>query len=122
MNQKELEEYAWEKTTNVVAGYDSDMYRKDACGAWIKRDLFGRKDNDYAWGIDYIYPISLGGDGRPENIRALQWKNIISKGNDYPSYEALIIAIGNDNVEERRSMIVNDKKRNVLSHIYDSEK
>lgn len=108
---------AWKKA-RIVEGYPPEMYRKDACGAWIAWDKYGRRDNDFGWEIDHIYPESLGGDNQPDNLRALHYLNNISKGDDYPSYMAAVKAEGNENIRKERSLIVNEKIREKLSQLY----
>ncbi len=51
---------AWEKAT-VVVGYDSNVYRKDECGAWIARKQYGKRNLSFGWEIDHIKPQSKGG-------------------------------------------------------------
>lgn len=108
---------AWQYTT-IVDGYDPNMYRKDSCGAWIRWDMYGRQDNIFGWEVDHIYPQQRGGDDNPKNLRALQHQNNASKGNDYPSYEAVVIAQNNTNIESHQNLIVNEAKRKELAQIY----
>jgi len=68
----------WEKGT-VVSGYDKNVWRKDQCGAWIKRDRYGDRDSKYGWEIDHIKPSSDGGGDELSNLRPLQWENNASK-------------------------------------------
>lgn len=56
---------AWSKAREVD-GYDKNMFRKDACGAWIVWSKYGARDNDYGWEIDHIYPVERGGDNHPK--------------------------------------------------------
>ena len=72
-------EQVWNKGT-AVPNYDPNVWRKDTCGAWINHTTRnGRRDNpvDYEWEIDHIDPN--GGDD-VANLRPLQWKNNLSKG------------------------------------------
>lgn len=117
LSEEEKRREAWKYTT-IVEGYDSNMYRKDSCGAWIRWDMYGRQDNIFGWEVDHIYPKKLGGDDNPKNLRALQHQNNASKGDDYPSYESVITSEGNTNIELHQSLIVNEAKRNELAKIY----
>lgn len=108
---------AWSKA-RVIEGYDKNMFRKDACGAWIAWNKYAQRDNDYGWEIDHIYPVKLGGDNHPENLRALHYRNNISKADDYPSYIAAVRAEDNENVPCERPVSVNRNKQKRLSNIY----
>lgn len=70
----------------------------DACDAIIRRGSYGRDDDFFGWEVDHIVPKSLLEDnGVPQeliddfrNLRPLNWRNNVSKGNDYPEYKAEI--------------------------------
>ena len=102
----------------IVDGYNENLFRKDACGAWIAWEKYGLQDNDFGWEIDHIYPKILGGDESPDNLRALQHQNNASKGNDYPSYTAAITSQGNSNIEDEKYLTVNKNTRERLKALY----
>lgn len=108
---------AWGKAQEVD-GYDPDLFRKDCCGAWIVRNAYGNVDSIYGWEIDHVYPQSLGGGNDPENLRAMQWENNRSKGNDYPYYTAMVLSEGNKNIHSSKPLKVNDKLQEKLSILY----
>lgn len=110
-------EKVWQ-TARTVDGIDARMVRKDPCGAWIVRDKYGMADNEYGWEIDHIYPLALGGDDNPQNLRAMNCANNRSKGDSYPSYIVAMTAEGQINVPVRRVLKVNRAKREVLEAIY----
>ena len=110
-------EKVWQ-TARAVDGIDARMVRKDPCGAWIVRDKYGMADNEYGWEIDHIYPLALGGDDNPQNLRAMNCANNRSKGDSYPSYIVAMTAEGQINVPVRRVLKVNRAKREVLEAIY----
>lgn len=66
----------WEKAT-PMGNNDPDKWRQDQCEAWIYRAAYGDRNSEYGWEIDHIDPN--GGDSF-ENLRPLQWKNNLSKG------------------------------------------
>lgn len=110
---EELKRKVWEKG-RIVNNYNPQMFRKDACGAWIMWDKYGDRDSIYGWEIDHILPQNLGGPDILVNLRPLQYQNNISKGIDYPSYTAVVTAEGNKNVEVIRHLVVNEDVRRSL--------
>jgi len=107
----------WDRA-RIIDGTDKNLFRQDACGAWIRWDKYGDRDSQYGWEVDHIYPLSLGGDDSDCNLRALHCQNNISKGNDYPSYLSVLTSSGINNVTSERYLTVNEKKREQLRQIY----
>ncbi|MCK9595440.1 MAG: HNH endonuclease [Candidatus Omnitrophica bacterium] len=71
----------WEKGV-IVPGYDSSVWRKDTCGAWICRSFYGNREASYGWEIDHIKPSACGGGDNLDNLRPLQWQNNASRQDD----------------------------------------
>ena len=121
----ELKLAVWNKA-KTEEGYNPDLFRKDACGAWISWNQYGVKDNLYGWEIDHICPRDLLEElGYSEeeiwninNLRAIQCMNNISKSNDYPSYTAVVTSDGRVNIETQKSMTVNQWTQNRLLELY----
>lgn len=120
-----LKKSVWEKG-RIVEGFNSDMYRKDACGAWMVWDKYGITDNMYGWQIDHIYPVNRlkRMDVSDEeiwdlkNLRPLQHQNNASKADDYPSYTSVVTAEGNRNIHKEANLVVNVKIRELLREFY----
>lgn len=116
---------AWDRA-KVVEGYDKSRFRKDACGAWIIRDMYGDADSLYGWVIDHVVPQSLLRErgvseqmiDDPQNLRALQHENNASKKDDYPSYTAVVTSEEEKNISSCQFLTVNSKKQAVLKKLY----
>ncbi len=65
----------WEKG-KVVSDNDKNLWRKDDCDAWIRRNDYGNRNSQYGWEIDHINP---GGGDDLSNLRPLQWQNNVDK-------------------------------------------
>lgn len=115
----------WEKGI-IVDNYDSKIVRKDACGAWIIRDLFGDKDSSYGWEVDHIVPKSLlekrGYEDEEidaiENLRPLNCANNNSKSDSYPSYKAVLIAKGESNISCDKTFVINQETQQKLQELF----
>lgn len=72
----ELVQQVWEKG-RVDPQADPAVWRKDECGAWIRRTHYGNRDSEFGWEIDYI---TAGGPARPDNLRVVHWENYLAGG------------------------------------------
>lgn len=108
----------WNKA-RIVEVYNADIIRKDTCGAWIVRNQYGIRDSIFGWEIDHVYPESLGGGDDMDNLRAMQWENNVSKGDDFPSYKSRVQAEGSNNVYKEEQYTINDDLRMKLEALYD---
>lgn len=49
----ELMDAVWEHG-RVMPEADSTLWRQDACGAWMRRDCFGRGNSEFGWKIEKV--------------------------------------------------------------------
>jgi len=79
----------WKKG-KITTGYDADTYRKDTCGAWMKRTDYGNTSSKYGWEIDHIKPVAEGGTDDLDNLQPLYWENNRHKGDDWPKWSCAV--------------------------------
>lgn len=70
-------EQVWDVKGRAVPGEDPGMWRKDECGAWIRRSHYGNHESEFGWEIAHIHP---GGPDEVANLRVLQWENHLAGG------------------------------------------
>lgn len=68
---EEMIQQVWEKARAMPTN-DPTMWRKDECGAWIKRNHYGNSNSQFGWEIDHVPP---GGFNDISNLRAVHWQN-----------------------------------------------
>lgn len=86
-----IAQLVWEKA-EIVPGLDPNVYRKDTCGALIRRDLLGNCTTGLSmgWEIDHIKPVEKGGTDELVNLQPLQWENNRHKSDSYPSWDCFV--------------------------------
>lgn len=60
----------WERA-RVATDLDPTVWRKDECGAWIRRDQYGSLHSDYGWKIEHTKAAA----GDVEHMRAFHRDN-----------------------------------------------
>lgn len=90
----------------IVEGYDSNIWRKDFAGAWIRRDHYG-VESKYGWEIDHLRPSSQGGSDELSNLNALHWRNNRKKSDNFPRFQTAVTSDVNTNIEKVQSWRTN---------------
>lgn len=124
---KELLDEIWEKATYINVENEKRGFRKDSCGAWIKRDQHG-EEGKYGWEVDHIYPESKAiDDDIPEekyndivNLQPLHHKNNGSegKGDDYPTYYSKLVSEETNNIEKVIQITIPETKQKELEKYF----
>ena len=83
-------EYVW-RMGQIVPGNDPNLFRKDACGAWIARSAYGAT-TQYGWEIDHVIPVAKGGTDDLSNLQPLQWETNRFKSDNWPSWSCKVRA------------------------------
>jgi len=78
----------WRKAQEL-SGYDPNDYRKDSCGALIRKASYGTT-GDYGWEIDHDKPVAKGGTDDLSNLKPLHWENNRGKGDNWPTWTCTI--------------------------------
>src|SRR5947209_19803916 len=78
----------WEKA-RIISNNDPNVFRKDSCGAWIKKSDHGTI-GQYGWEIDHIMPVAKGGTDVLSNLQPLNWSNNRHKGDTYPNWSCAV--------------------------------
>ena len=88
----------------IFAGNDPVFWRRDACGAWIFRGHYGRRDSEYGWVIDSIKPMVKDDIDTVSNLRPVQWENTSRKADG--SLECRVTSTGVHNDKPLENNIV----------------
>lgn len=73
----EMIQQVWEKS-RATLDQDSAIWRRDECGAWMKRECYENERSDYGWKIENV---SIGGPDILENLRPLHHQNTFDRAN-----------------------------------------
>ena len=67
----EIVQQVWEKGRGTL-DQESSIWRKDECGAWMRREHYGNEHSEYGWKIINVTP---GGADDVENLRPYHKEN-----------------------------------------------
>ena len=59
----------------IIPGYNSNLWRRDACGAVIYRLHYGNIYSRFGWEVDHVKPVAKWGSDLLLNLQPLQWQN-----------------------------------------------
>jgi len=76
----ELIDAVWEHG-RVLPEADSMLWRQDACGAWMRRDCFGRENSEFGWKIE---KVSSGDAHTAESLRPFNVRNFFDIASGRP--------------------------------------
>ena len=65
----------WDKG-RAMPDWDSTRWRKDRCGAWMRREQYGMESTEFAWKIENISP---GGADEVENLQPFHRANTFNR-------------------------------------------
>ena len=117
LQEESTVDFVWQKGL-TVEGYNPDLYRQDYSGAWISRSAYGDRDSILGWEIDHVYPLSKGGTNEDINLRPINWRNNLSKGDSYPEYVAEIVSEDNKNIFRETRCTVGKQLQVKLKELY----
>jgi hypothetical protein len=68
---RDLVQQVWEKA-RAYTEISPDAWREDECGAWMRREDYGRTDTEFGW---RVVNVSAGGADTLENLRPFHHRN-----------------------------------------------
>lgn len=74
---EQLVQAVWEKG-RASAAQARDLWRRDQCGAWIRREHYGRTDSEFGWRIENVTP---GSPDTLDNLQPLNCANAYDRAN-----------------------------------------
>jgi hypothetical protein len=77
---EELVQQVWENA-RATSDQDPRHWRKDECGAWMRREHYGHTYSEFDWKIDNA---SIGGADVAENLRAFHHANSYDRAERRP--------------------------------------
>ena len=69
--KSELIEAVWAHGRTMPEA-DAAQWRQDACGAWMRREHFGREDSEFGWKMERV---SMGSAESADSLRPFNLRN-----------------------------------------------
>lgn len=70
----------WDKA-RVMSNRNSDVWRRDQCGAWLHREQYNNHKSDYGW---KILKVAAGGRNEVEHLHPFHCNNAFDIANGKP--------------------------------------
>ena len=80
MVSEEFKDKVWAKGVHISGSGDTEL-RRDEYGCTMRRDKHGDRYHDQGWEMDHIKPKKEGGSDELRNLRPLNWKINVERGN-----------------------------------------
>lgn len=75
--EQEMVDRLWQKARGTTE-LSVEIWRKDECGAWIRRDHYGSAQSEFGWKVENV---SAGGADTLENLRPFHHANGYDRAN-----------------------------------------
>ena len=82
LTEEQFLDLVWQKG-NVVITHDPRHARQDDYGRWMVRAEYGNRRSDWGWEMDHKIPASRGGSDALGNLRPLNWRSNVERGNGW---------------------------------------
>ena len=69
--KRELIDAVWQHG-RVMPEADAAIWRQDECGAWMRREHFGREDSEFGWKME---KVSTAASDTPDSLRPFNVRN-----------------------------------------------
>lgn len=77
---EDLIQRVWQKG-RATPERDQDEWRKDQCGAWMRREQYGGETAEFGWKIENV---SIGGGDELANLKPFHWRNAFDRNTHQP--------------------------------------
>jgi hypothetical protein len=82
---EEMIQAVWEKARGT-SERDPTEWRKDQCGAWLRREQYNHPDAEFGWKVLNVVP---GGGDKIEDLQPFHWRNSYDIANGQAHCQAI---------------------------------